>query len=203
MNFYSKTHVLSFGVIIFMVFTTIAFQDSGHIKSKRLSTNMDTVPKINDSHADMKELDKSMNELEIEMKNLGNQLKDIDFDKISREVQESIGKIDFDKMRAEIDHSLKGLDMEKLKAELQKSLKEVDNAKINAEIKKAIKDATASMNSDQIRKSLEEVKKMDFEKLKGEMKTLIEELEKNKVNIKESIEKAMEELKNTEKEKSK
>ena len=187
---------VSLAIIIPLCLVVMAFQDSSTNNQRKQPTLFDTIPTLpHEFDIDTKEVDKAMKDLDINMKNLGNSFKDIDFQKISKQVQESLSKINFDKIRAEINHSMKSIDMEKIKAEIEKSLKDIDTDKINAEIKKAVKEATASINSKEIRKALENVKKIDFDKLKEEMNNVKKDLEQNKIDIQLQLEKAKEEIK--------
>ena len=177
---------------------TMAFQDSSNVKTKKQHAITDTVPgKKNNFDFDKKDFDKSFEEMNKELENAANKIKDIDFEKLSQQIQESIKKIDLDKIKVEIENSMKKVDMDKIKADIRKSMKEIDYEKISADVQRAVKDATASINTEEIRKELEQLKTLNLEEIKGEMNNAREEMEKNKDKIKQDLEKAKEEMKNT------
>lgn len=182
-----KQHVnrnILFGIsfCILLAITAMAFQDSSKINKQPRQTKLDTVPKNNnaDIRIDMKDLDQTIKKsLEIAEKSL----REIDWNKISKQVEISMKQIDMAKLQMEIDKSMKSIDWNKMKTELDRSMKELDKAKMKMDIEKEVTDAMKSINMDEMKKSLEEMKKINFDELKKEMEKLKIEMELNKDHL--------------------
>jgi hypothetical protein len=142
-----------------------------------------------DLDKELRQLDKAKEELET--------LSDKDWDKIRREVEESIKNIDTDKIRQEVEQSLKQVDLEKIQKEIETSLNKIDFNKIERDIERAMKEVEITLNEVDIKKELSKARK-EISKAKLEVeeqlknkewqKEMQEELQK--VNSKE-IEEAM------------
>ncbi|MDQ6723889.1 MAG: hypothetical protein M3Z01_06455 [Thermoproteota archaeon] len=165
-----------------MIFSTIviacaamAFQDSSKIDNSTRHTKLDTLPKNNSiiSEPDWKEMNENIQKsLELTKKSL----QDIDWNKISTEVNRSLKAIDMEKIRNEVAMALKGIDMNSINIEIQKEMKNI--------------------NMEEMKKDLEQLKKINLDELKKEMERLKKEMELNKDQIKIEMDKAKSELRN-------
>ena len=108
----------------------------------------------------------------------------MELEKVHKELAEAMKQFDKDKLKMELD---------KVKIEVDKALKEVDMDKIRKEVEGSI----AKIDWDKMKKELEQVKEMNFEKLKVEMKELEEELKKIGPEIKKEMEKVKTEIEKT------
>ena len=165
------------------------------------STQQDTIPtkkRIKSSReAGERDLDKELRQLDNAKEELET-LSEKDWDKVRREIEESIKKIDTDKIKEEVEKSLKQVDLDKIQREIETSLNKVDFKQIERDIEKAMKEVEITINETDIKKELYKARKEI-----GKAKLEIEEQLKNKewqkevqdelqkVNSKE-IEKAME-----------
>ncbi len=159
----------------FMMITAMGFPESSLIRQMRfISTFIDTVPENNSIHIDidMKDLDKAM-------KDLDKQLKEIEWDKINKDIAISLQSIDWKNIQSEIDKSVKNIDM----------------GKIEIDIKNAVNDAKINFNSEEFKKSMEEVRKINMKEILEELKKAKIELEKNKERIKIDIRGVKDEIK--------
>jgi len=181
------TSLLTIGII------TMAFQDSSNhhlqIQSPAIT---DTVP---DKHITIDvNVDDVMRDVEKQLINVDKTLKEIEWDKMSKEIEASLKSIDLDKIRTEVSASLDKVDMEKIKKEIDRSVRAINTEKINEEIKKAMEEVKANLNSPEFKKNMEEVKKINTEKLEEELRKAKTELEKNKVDMKLEMKKAKEQI---------
>ena len=110
----------------------------------------------------------------------------------------SLKNINWDKIESEINNSLKEIDTKSLKVTIEKAMKDVDMAKIQKEIRESL----AKVDFDNIKLELEKVKNIDRMKMDADMKKLGEEmkelgpkLEKEMQKAKVEIEKAKVEMK--------
>lgn len=105
----------------------------------------DTVPgDLNKEDYDefkMKDLDKAIKELDINMDKLDEQMKQLDVH-INKEIEESLAKINFDKIGKEVEESVNVINWKELQKEIDKSMeqaqdeiKNIDLEKINDEMK--------------------------------------------------------------------
>ena len=137
----------------------------------------DTLPKKKKAtDKKVQDLDDILNELNtidinVEMDKVQSELtkalKEIDLEKIQLDVEKSMKDIDFDKIRKEIEESMKSIDVEKMKKDIQESFAKIDLDKIKIE--------------------LDEMKKVNLDKLEVEMKDLQEELKKIKPQIEKEL----------------
>jgi len=176
-----KKNLLGISFCFFLALTSVAFQDSAKIKNSAARVVTDTIPKNNDIdiQIDLKGLDETIKKsLEIAEKSI----KQIDWDKISKQVELSIKQIDMAKLQIEINKSIKSIDWNKMEKEFERSMKEIDMKKIQAEIDKAMLDVKKEMNSKEFKKEMEKLRK-DLEIKKKEWKM---EIEKNKEELKKT-----------------
>lgn len=154
-----------FGIFICMLFafTAMAFQDSAKVNKHIEKSILDTVPKNHDIdiQIDTKGLEETIKKsVELAEKTI----KQIDWDKISKQAELTIKQIDLDRILKEVEQSLKKIDMDKISKEVEQAIKKIDLDKINIEIKKA--------KSDTQKKEL----KKEIEKLKEELEMKKKEL---------------------------
>jgi len=168
-----------------MAVSSMAFYDSVKV-NKQAQQALDTIPKNNNIEIDvnLKGLDETIRQsLETAQK----ALREVDWNKISREVNESMKQVDMAKLQMEIDKSMKAVDWGKMKVEIEKSMKEVDLSKL--EIEKSVKNAMKNFNSDEFKRSMEELKKLNFDDVKKDLAKMKIELEINKDQLKLDMDK--------------
>lgn len=155
----------------------IHYQDDTSKPRKNYSQNRNYT--VGDLDKASKELDRAAEELNRNMtidfakidkglKAAMDEMKKIDLEKISREVQTALAKVDWEKTRTEVDRSLR---------EAEKKMKEIDSKQIEKEMARA-KD---EMNEARLRP------KIDMEKIK-------KEVEKGMAEARVGIEKAKKEI---------
>ncbi len=154
-----KNIVLGVSFCFILALTSVAFQDSAKINNSALARVVaDTIPNNHDINIqiDLKGLDETIKKsLEIAEKSI----KQIDWDKISKQVELSIKQIDMAKLQIEINKSIKSIDWNKMEKEIERSMKEIDMKKIQAEIDKAMLDVKKEMNSKEFKKEMEKLRK--------------------------------------------
>lgn len=153
--------------------------------SKKQKENRDY--RIGDLDKAMKDLDKAQLEInkntqfdfsnmEKEINQALEQVKNINFDKISQEVTASLKNINWDKTRAEVDKAMR-------EAEIQ--MKKIDISKEMQEAKESLRTAKMNINMDEIKKTVEKsmaAAKVGIEKARkelGQLKEFTENLEKD------------------------
>lgn len=167
---------------IFLGITAMAFQDSGKIKTPAQKPAVDTVPKQNEIqiNINMKDLEKTIQQsLAIAQKSLN----EIDWNSITKTVEQSLKSIDVEKIKAEVNNSIKNIDVEKINKEINRSLKEIDKAKIQSEVDRALKNAMKNINTEELKKNLQNINKKDAEKIKKDMEKLKKDIERSKANM--------------------
>ena len=132
---------------------------------KRIKSTRESGDK--DLDKELRQLDKAKEELET--------LSDKDWDKIRREVEESIKNIDTDRIKREVEQSLKQVDMDRIQKEIEASLNKVDFNKIERDVEKAMKEVEITLNETDIKKELYKARKEI-----GKAKVEVEEQLKNK-----------------------
>ncbi|MDE3252849.1 MAG: hypothetical protein KGO92_08575 [Bacteroidota bacterium] len=153
--------------------------------SKKQHTNKDY--RVGDLDKAMKDLDQAqlemnknmhfdMSNMEKEINQAMEQVKKINFDKISEEVTASLKNINWDKTRAEVDKAMR-------EAEIQ--MKKIDISKEMEKAKENLKSAKMNINMDEIKKTVEKsmaAARVGIEKAKKEiaqLKEFTENLEKD------------------------
>ncbi len=178
----------------------------------------DTVPTKKNENARRpsdKDLDKELRELDEARKSL-NEIKDKDWDKIQRDVEEAIEKIDFQKIGREVEESIRKVDMEKIGKEIEDAISKIDFKKIEQDVEAALnevskidrekirqdiqkvgKDLEEQLEKKEWRKEIEEMKKIDMEKIKMDMEKarkevlrVKEDLKREKLSMKETMQNA-------------
>ncbi len=168
-------------LVALLIFSVTAWNQSAPSQP----TQKDTIPKTREKK--IRDLDEAL--LELDKAKL--ELSKTDWEKIDREIKESLKDINADKIKAAVKKAMKEIDFDKIKVDIEKAMKEVDAAKIKMEI-----DASLSkVDMEKIKLELEKVKEIDFSKMEAELKKIKPELEKSLAEAKQSIEKAKAELK--------
>lgn len=143
---------------------------------------MDSVPKAKNSTItiDMSDFDRSMKELDNAVSQLSKKVQDVDWNKISEDVNNSLSKIDIKKMKEDIRTSMKKVDWERVNGDVKKSLNDA-----NAEIQKAMKVIDSQLNSEKTKARKDALKK-DLEELKADLQKNKSELQKEMNKTKNS-----------------
>jgi len=194
--------VICIGAIIF---TLVAW--AGNPPSAKEKPTTDTIPakersfkekKVKDFDREIKQLEDASSDVE--------DLKSKDWDKIRREIEESIDKIDFDKIKLDAQKAIRDIDVEKIQREVEESISKIDFDKIEKEIRLALKDVHVKfdkeeleglkeelkkarkeiheeLNKQELRKDMEKFKKLDLKDLESELEEARKEIEKAKSEI--------------------
>jgi hypothetical protein len=127
----------------------------------------------------MKDFDKLQAQLDKVLAEVNAELKGIDFSKLQKDViEQAMKEVDMDKMMKNVELSLKNIDLDKIMADVSSSLKNVDLNFKSAEIEKAMAEAGR-----EIEKAKLELKDIDKEAIKKEMDKAKKEIEKSKLEI--------------------
>lgn len=190
----------------------------------------DTVPgkkKNGTADADKKALEKELKALEKAKAEL-EKTKEIDFEKMQREIEASLKSIDFDKIQQDVQNAMKSIDMVKMEKEITESLSKIDFDKMQKEIEESLKDADIKGELEQARQEImkakleveqqlknkewkkemeKEMKKVDMKqvekellKAKAELQKVKAEMQLEKINFSKELEKARTEIDKAEKE---
>jgi hypothetical protein len=170
----------------------MSFQDSPFVRQQfdLQQASDDTVPEKNfDDHMKMKDFDKLANQLDGTMLQVGDALKQIDLDKIQKDVENSLKNVDIDNIMKTVDLSLKNIDLDKILADVRNSLKDLDLDKNSDEINKAMQEA-----KQEVEKARDEIKNIDRKEIDKELENAKLEIEKTKSEIRKiDIDKIMKE----------
>lgn len=196
-RFMKKTFLwktLPLAVLISALVLTVTFAQTGAGTNKK-STN-DTVPK---KQKQIRNLDDALDELDKGEADMQKAAREIDGEKISREMREAMKGLEIDKtkMKEEIDRAVREIDDQKIQLEVQKAmtqaqkaLKEIDMEKLTQEMDASL----AKVDMGKVKAELEKVKEIDFSKMKKELEGIRPEVEKSLQEAKKSIEKAKQEI---------
>lgn len=181
----NKKAMSGIGAAILIGLVTLSFQDSPIVQLRpEMQQNYDdTLPQKKKDCMNMKEFDQVMEELDKNMHKIGEQLKEIDFALIRKNVEKTFQQVDMEKIMKEAGQALKSVDLEKIMNDVRSSLNDIDTEKINAEVNEAMKEAkkelakvdkqTVKEAMDEARKELdkakEEIKKIDMGKIRSEV----------------------------------
>ncbi|MCA6450597.1 MAG: hypothetical protein IM584_09320 [Chitinophagaceae bacterium] len=164
---------------------SIHYQDDTSKPRKKYSQNRDyTVGDLDKASKELdraaEELNKNMNidfaKMDKELKAAMDEMKKIDFEKISREVQTALAKVDWEKTRTEVERSLR---------EAEKKMKDIDKKQIEKEMAKAKEEMSEARLKSKI--DMEKIRK-DVEKGMAEAKVGIEKAKKEIAQLKEFTE---------------
>jgi len=189
---------------ILLLFTLIAWNNNQQTPTHK-NLKEDTVPKKKSGRLPGdKDLDKELRELEkarLEVE----KMEDFDWEKMRKELDESLKSIDMDKMKADMER-FSEKDMVKIEKELKEALKELDFSKIEKEMEQAMKEMKESgltkESEIELKKEMEKVKKdLDRSKKQIEEELKSKNWEKDMEKMKEEDMKQMEkEMENARKE---
>lgn len=174
-----KRSVTGIAACLLVGIVTLSFQDSPlvHYMYDKSAPFEDTVPvKKKSNSMTMKEFDRLSENLD---KEIANQLKQIDLQKMEQEVAASLKSIDFDKISKEVELSLKDIDTEKILADVKKEISNIKFDEINSETKLALANA-----QEELAKAQDEIKKINKEEIRKEIENARVQLEKNKDEFK-------------------
>lgn len=184
-----------FLLIVSALVLTVSFAQTSSGKAVG-KTAIDTVPKKEKQIRDLDEALAEINKGEAEMQKA---LKEVDGEKIEREIREAMKGLDADmaKMKENLAKALKEVDMEKIQLEVQKGMAEAQKELAKADVEKIKADVQASLakvDTEKMKAELQKVKEIDLSKMKKEMEGLRPEIEKSLQAAKKSIEKARQEI---------
>jgi hypothetical protein len=178
--------------------TTLAFQDSPviHLQDAPIQqeayattcSDKDTVPP--EKKMTMKQLDELTANLDVEIKNVGEELKKINLDEIMKQVELSLKEANLDKINIEVEKALKSIDLEGIEKEIKAAMKEVKWDNMKVEMQQAMKEAKTAISkidTENMKKAMEEAGKA-LEKARLELKQV--DMDKIMSNAREGIEKA-------------
>jgi copper chaperone CopZ len=190
----NKRAITGIAACILIGGTTLAFQDSPVIhlqypynEQSQTTCSTDTTP---DKKMTMKQLDELTDNLDVELKNVAEELKKINMEDIIKQVEASLKEVNLEKINADVQKSLASVNFQNIEKEIKDALKEVKCDKINADVKQALQEAKTEMNkvnTAEIKKAMEEAGKA-LDKAKLELKQI--DFGKIMDNAKEGIDKA-------------
>ena len=187
----------SFPLLVLIGGLVVTLVTSAQNSSGSKASGADTIP--GKKHKQVRDLDEALMELDKGEIELSKALREIDTEKIEREIREAMKNLDVDmaKMKEDIAKAMKEVDMQKINAEVQKGLAEAQKAlkEVDAEkIQKEIQASLAKVDMEKIKAELEAVKKIELEQMKKELENIRPEIEKSLAAAKKDIEKARKEI---------
>ena len=169
------TALTGFATAIVLGILLMSFQDSPFVYDKYdLQPQYgDTLPdKDQNDHMKMQDFDHLMSDLDTKiLLQVGDALKNVDFEKIEKDVENAMKSIDMEKIMKDVDQSVKSIDLDKILADVKFSMKDIDWDKHSSEINDALKEARQELEKAKI-----EIKDID-------MKEISKEIEKAKLEI--------------------
>ena len=127
----------------------------------------------------MKDFDKLQTELDKALGKVDAELKGIDFSKLQKDaIAQALKEVDMDKIMKNVELSLKNIDLDKMMADVTTSLKNINLNYKSAEIEKALAEASKEIENARL-----ELKEVDKEAIKKELAKAKIEIEKNKLEI--------------------
>ncbi len=156
----------------------------------------DTIPtqkrnKITREDGNDRDLDKELRQLD-EAKETLQQMKDKDWDAISKQVEESIDKIDFDKIQQQVDEAVKRIDVEKMHRQVEESLRKIDFDKIQRDLDQSLEDVKG-VNKEDLKREIEHARKEVDKALRNE--EWKEELKEAQRHSRDDVQKALDNAK--------
>lgn len=193
-------------IVLCSVVALLAFTGGPYQQKAIANHSQDTIPsqkrnKITREAGD-RDLDKELRQLDEAQEKL-DKVKDKDWDKIQRDIDESLQKIDFNKIQQQVAEAYEKVDFEKINRQIQESLRKIDFEKIKLELDKSFDDV-AKIDKEEIKKQLEQAERQvkealdreDWkEDLKNAQKLKKEDLEKEMERVKKDMEKVKEDMK--------
>jgi virulence-associated protein VapD len=159
------------------VFTLVAF--TGAPKQNPVIANhlQDTIPekrnKITREEEVNRDVNKELRQLDEAQEKL-DMIKDKDWDKMKRDIQESLKKIDLEKIQQQVAVAMEQVDAEKINRDVQESLKKIDFDKIQREIDRSMEEVN-KIDKEQIARALDKAK-MEIDRAKEELKNYQENI---------------------------
>jgi chromosome segregation ATPase len=178
------------------VVTLLAFTGGPKQTPAIANHNTDTIPtqkrnKITREDANDRDLDKELHQLDDAKEKL-EQMKDKDWDAISKQVEESISKIDFDKIQQQVDEAVKRIDVEKIHRQVEESLRKIDFDKIQQDLDQSFEDVKR-INKEDVKREIENARKEVDNALRNE--EWKEELKETQRHSKEDVQKELDNAK--------
>jgi hypothetical protein len=200
----NKNALKGFGAALLIGIVALSFQDSPIVRQHfdLQQSYDDTVPEKNwDRSMKMKEFDNIIKDLDKSMLEVNTELKKIDLSTISREVENALKEVDMQKITKDAELALQSVDLEKIMSDVRSSLKDIAWNDKNEEMEKAMQEAKQEiaaatkdlkgLDKDIIQKTLAETKK-ELAKARFEIGKI--DMDKIMKEAKEGIDKAKEEL---------
>lgn len=168
--------------------------DKGEVKEYNSIEEMPEADrkKMEENYIRMQQAQVDMNKISREIRE---SMKNVNWDKMNKEIAESMKKVDWEKINKNIAESLKKVDWNKMNQEIAESMKKVDWDKVNKEIaeslkkvdwnkmNKEIQDKMKNIQWDKIQNELKKnMKKADWEKLQKEMKESLDKINWHEIN---------------------
>lgn len=107
-------------------------------------------------------------------------LKQIDWDKINKEIRDAVAGINFEKIQADIETSLKNIQWD----QIRKSIKDIPSKEMEQQIRESIQKAQQEVEKS--RKQIEKIKKGELEKMQQEIERSRKELEQVKEELRKT-----------------
>jgi hypothetical protein len=169
-----------------LVISTAAWQDHS---ATQFSPKMDTTP----GDKKNRDIDQALEEVERAKIQMEKSLKEINIDKIEKDMRASLEKmqLDSDKMKANLEKAMKDINPDKIRVEIDKSLKDINPDRIKAEVQAAL----AEIDMNKIKKELNEIRSADLKEIELEMKKIRPEIERSIKEAREDIRKTQSDLK--------
>lgn len=187
-------------IVIILSVSLIAWAGNPTQHSPSPVNNQDTIPtkkrtKVTREEGD-RDLDRQIRELDRAKEQL-NELKEKDWEKIKREIEQSLKRIDLDKIKLEAEKAVKEVDLTRIEKEIENSLRKIDFDKIERDIEKALKETDIKGELNKAKQELQNAKLEIEQQLKNKewRKEIEQELKKiNSNEIKEELENARREI---------
>lgn len=223
MQLQAKTHrVILLLVPVLLAITAIAWQSHKNQQSNKNQNNSDTIPKpgrvhhagIEELRIGDRELDAEIREIDRAMKDVSDNLKEIDWEDIQADIDRSLKQaqremehihLDGNEIQKEINKALREVDVEEVlknsHEEMQQALKNIDFNSIQEGIDRSMRSLKDELNSPEFKKNIEEAGRVNMDIVRKSLELAKEEIDRNKINIgaqmskaREHLEKAKEEL---------
>jgi hypothetical protein len=194
-------------IVMASAFALVAFEGGPHHKPAIANHYQDTIPseKRNKTTRDEqfnRDFDKQLKQLD-EAQDQIERLKQKDWDKMQRDIEESVRNIDIQKIQQQAIDAVQKIDFEKINSQIQASLQKIDFEKIKLQLDKSL-ESISKIDREAINKQLDEAQRqvkgaLEKEEWTSELKKAQiikkEELDKQMANVKKEMEKVREELK--------
>jgi hypothetical protein len=180
-----KKAITGSAAMLLVGFITLSFQEFPYAQNQftgqqDLSYSVscpDTLPEK--EGLKMKDFDKLQTELDKAMGKVDAELKGIDFSKLQKDaIAQALKEVDMDKIMKNVELSLKNIDLDKMMADVTTSLKNITLNYKSAEIEKALAEASKEIENAKL-----ELKEVDKEAIKKELAKAKIEIEKSKLEI--------------------